>query len=180
MSVKRDLKPFRAYLHYGDASHPPMHTASFLGNRYDLNVLIRQAEAEGEPLRVQEEGGGKRRVAKRKRSYSGRSKTTRTGVKRGHAKRRTVTRLRRRVATKPRGYGVMRHAVPNSYRGIHGYSVQGMYRNDATGLKARLVEIRPQGASPARYVIEWIDGPRKGEEQEVSERRMAGTFTGPI
>lgn len=116
-----------------------------------------------------------RKTTKRRKSY--RSKPKHAGAK----KRRTVTRLRRvRMATKRRGFGVMRHAVPTGYRGIHGYSVGGTYRNDATRLKAQLVEIRPQGASPARYVIEWLDGPRKGQKQEVSERRMAGTFTGPI
>ena len=49
-------------------------------------------------------GGGKRRAAKRKRSYASRSKSSRG------KKRRTLTRLRRvRVATKRRGYGVLRH-----------------------------------------------------------------------
>lgn len=78
-SVKKNLKPFKAWLHYGDSAHPPMHTVSFYGNAYDLNVLIRQAEAEGEPLRVQKESS-RRTATKRKRSYSSRSRRKTTAV----------------------------------------------------------------------------------------------------
>lgn len=60
-SVKAKLRPFKAWLHYGDAKHPPMHTVSFVGNHYDLSVLKKMAEQEGEPLRVQRTPSTKRR-----------------------------------------------------------------------------------------------------------------------
>lgn len=86
-SVKKNLKPFKAWLHYGDASNLPMHTVSFHGNQYDLNVLIKMAEAEGEPLRVQKVPS-RRTVTKRKRSYAKRTSGPRKGTTRRSGPRR--------------------------------------------------------------------------------------------
>jgi len=41
------------YLHYGDARHTPMQTVRFHGTATELKKLVREAAADGWPLRVQ-------------------------------------------------------------------------------------------------------------------------------
>lgn len=43
---------FRAWLHYGDASHTPMQTVWFKGSRAALVRRILEAKRDGWPLRV--------------------------------------------------------------------------------------------------------------------------------
>lgn len=81
---------------------------------------------------------------------------------------------------KPEYLTKMDTSVPAQAMAISGYAVGATYKNDATGLRAKLIEIKDQGASEATYVIEWLDGPYKGQRQEMSERRMRGAFSGPL